>query len=75
MSGALRFVEAEPFHITYHDVDNAPLEVPMVSRSGAMRAPTQEKRNTPVRLGLQRRMDLQILVLTLPAVLRRKGAF
>jgi len=48
-------VEAESFHITNPHVDNAPLEVPTPSRSGVSRAPVREQRNTPARLGLQRR--------------------
>jgi exopolysaccharide biosynthesis polyprenyl glycosylphosphotransferase len=50
-------VEAESFHITNPHVDSAPLEVPVVSRSGVSRAPVpaEERRKAPVRLGLQRR--------------------
>ena len=49
-------VEAEPFHITNQQSESAPVEVPTPSRSGASRAPAHERRrNTPARLGLQRR--------------------
>ena len=50
-------MEAEPFHITNQDVDNAPLELPIAVR-GVARAPLHERRRTPVRqvrLGLQHR--------------------
>jgi exopolysaccharide biosynthesis polyprenyl glycosylphosphotransferase len=49
-------VEAEPIHITNQSSESAPLEVPTPSRSGVSRAPVHERRrNTPARLGLQRR--------------------
>jgi exopolysaccharide biosynthesis polyprenyl glycosylphosphotransferase len=49
-------VEAEPFHITNQDVDNAPVEVVVPSRRGESRAPVHDRRrNAPARLGLQRR--------------------
>lgn len=49
-------MEAEPFHITNQQSESAPVEVPTPSRSGASRAPVYERRrNTPARLGLQRR--------------------
>jgi exopolysaccharide biosynthesis polyprenyl glycosylphosphotransferase len=49
-------VEAEPFHITNQDVDNAPVEVAVPSRSGESRAPVHDRRrNAPARLGLQHR--------------------
>src|SRR6266511_3992411 len=56
LSGAVRAVEAEPFHITNQQSETDPVEVPTPSRSGASRAPGHERRrNTPARLGLQRR--------------------
>src|SRR6266446_3067097 len=48
LSGAGGLVEAEPFHITNQDVDNAPLELPIAVR-GVARAPLHERRRTPVR--------------------------
>ncbi len=53
-------MEAEPFHITNQQVDNAPREVPTPSRTGVLRAPPagEERRRhaaTNVRLVLQRR--------------------
>jgi len=58
LSGAVRVVEAEPFHITNQSSDIAPVEVPVPtpSRSESSRAPVRERRrNAPARLGLQRR--------------------
>jgi exopolysaccharide biosynthesis polyprenyl glycosylphosphotransferase len=49
-------VQAEPFHITNQEhVDNLPVEVETPSRGGVTRAPARERRQPPVRLGLQRR--------------------
>ena len=48
-------MEAQPFHITNQQyVDTAPLEVPTPSRSGPSHAPARERRQEPIRLGLQR---------------------
>ncbi len=56
MSGAVRVVEAEPFHITNQQSDIAPVEVSTASRGDSARAPVWERRrNPPARLGLQRR--------------------
>ncbi len=56
LSGAVRAVAAEPFHITNQQAEIAPVEVPTPSRGEAARAPVRERRRTaPARLGLQRR--------------------
>src|SRR6267142_2846650 len=56
--GGVLVVEAEPFHITNQPSDIAPVEVPTASRGEPARAPVrggERWRNTPARLGLQRR--------------------
>ena len=48
-------MEPEAFHITNRESESVPLEVPTPSRSGTSHAPGRERRQTPARLGLQRR--------------------
>jgi len=58
LSGAVRVVEAEPFHITNQPSDIVPVEVPTASRGEPARGPVwggERRRNMPARLGLQRR--------------------
>ncbi len=68
LSGAVRAVEAEPFHITNQQSDIAPVEVPTPSRSGGSRAPGREHRWTPA--GHRRLEDTSHLKLDAPAQVR-----